>query len=178
MDRMMKGGSSGRTGLLAALVAAGSVAACQPAPDLTLPTVDQVETQYASIPGLDEVEINGNVATVVVRQSADQLRRGGTLWAKVGPYIYLFSEETRQLFEDYSGLAAVRVITRTGSDVTVANALLARDELNDILWRRSLNISGLARRDGTERISLIEDLIHWGEAHTEFEYNERYIQRR
>ena len=60
---------------------------------------------------------------------------------------------------------------------TVANALLARDALTDILWRRSLNISGQARRDGTERITLIEALIRWGEDHTEFEYNQRYVPR-
>jgi len=118
------------------------------------------------------------VAMVVVRQSADQLRRGGTLWARVGPYIYLFSEETRGLFRDYTGLAGVRVVTRVSGGTTVGNALLKRDELTDVLWRRSLNISGLARRDGTERITLLEDLIFWGEDHTEFEYNERYARRR
>jgi hypothetical protein len=60
----------------------------------------------------------------------------------------------------------------------VATALLARGELTDVLWRRSLNIAGQARRDGTERITLLENLIDWGEDHSEFEYNERYTQRR
>lgn len=161
------------TVVVAALVAI----ACQEPVDLTLPTQEQIEGYYASVAGLQEAEINGNVALVVVRQSTDQLRRGGSLWAKVGPYIYLFSEETRQLFADNSGLAGVRVITRTSSGVNVANALLTRGELTDVLWRRSLNISGLARRDGTERITLLEDLIEWGEDHTEFEYNARYVPR-
>jgi hypothetical protein len=152
--------------------------ACQEPVELTLPTVEEVTNSYASVAELDEVAINGNVAMVVVRQSADQLRRGGTLWARVGPYIYLFSEETRGLFRDYTGLAGVRVVTRVSGGTTVGNALLKRDELTDVLWRRSLNISGLARRDGTERITLLEDLIFWGEDHTEFEYNERYARRR
>jgi hypothetical protein len=151
---------------------------CRESVDLTLPTAEEVESYYANVATLDEAEINGNVALVVVQQSADQLYRGGTLWAKVGPYVYLFSEETRQLFEDYPGLAGVRVVTRTPTGTTVANALLRRDELTDVLWRRALNIAGLARRDGTERIPLIEDLIRWGEDHTEFEYNERYVRRR
>lgn len=151
--------------------------ACREPASLTLPTVAQIEEYYASVADLEEAEINGNVAVIVVRQSYDQLRRGGSIWARVGPYIYLFSEETRKLFDDFDGLAGVRVVTRTSSGTTVANALLARDELSDILWRRSLNISGRARRDGTERVTLLEDLIEWGEDHTEFEYNARYVPR-
>jgi hypothetical protein len=152
--------------------------ACQEPPELLLPTVEQAKGYYSTVPELKDVEINGNVAVVVVVQSTQQLRRGGSLWARVGPFVYLFSEETRKLFEDYNGLAAIRVITQTSNGTTVANALLARDTLTDVLWRRSLNISGLARRDGTERITLIEDLISWGEDHTEFEYNQRYVPRR
>jgi len=162
---------------LAALFALPLLAAvCQEPADLTLPTDDQVSEAFATVPGLAEASVNGNVASIVVEQSSQQLRRGGSLWAKVGPYIYLFSEETRQLFNDYTGLAAVRVTTKTGSS-TVASALLSYDELTDVLWRRSLNISGLARRDGTERVTLLEDLINWGEDHTEFEYNARYVPR-
>jgi len=163
----------GRPALLLTLALALAAGACTKARDLTLPTAEEIESHYTSETTL-EAAINGNVAEVSVQQSAGQLRRGGTMWAKVGPYIYLFSEETRQLFEDYPGLAAVRVITRTASGAEISNALLARDELSDILWRRSLNISGLARRDGTEHPRLLEDLIRWGEEHTEHEYNRRY----
>lgn len=151
--------------------------ACEEPQQLTLPTVEQAKSYFASVSDLKEVEINGNVVVVVVQQSSQQLRRGGSLWARVGPYIYLFSEETRTLFEDYNGVAGVRVITQTSNGTTVANALLARDTLSDILWRRSLNIAGQARRNGTERITLLEDLINWGEDHTEFEYNQRYVPR-
>ena len=63
------------------------------------------------------------------------------------------------------------------SDATVASALLSRGELSDLLWRRSLNIAGQARRDGTNRMTLLEDLVRWGEDHTEYEYNERYTRR-
>ena len=119
----------------------------------------------------------GNVAVVTVGQDAQQLRRGGSLWAKVGPYVFLFSRETEELFDAFPGLAAVRVTTEVG-EVQVASALLTRDELSDVLWRRAQNISGRARRDGSRQVSLLEDLIAWGEDHTEFEYNPRYTRGR
>jgi hypothetical protein len=148
-------------------------AACVKPRDLTLPTAEEVESYYESDVTI-AAKINGNVAEIDVEQPMGQLRRGGILWAKVGPYVYLFSDETRRLFEDYPGLAGVRVTTRTASGTEIANALLARDELSDILWRRSLNISGLARRDGTEHPALLDDLVRWGEQHTEHKYNRRY----
>ncbi len=166
-----------RSFLGAALTLSMVAGVCQEPIDLTVPSDQQVREYFGSVSGLDEASMSGNVAVVVVRQSTDQLRRGGSLWARVGPYIYIFSDETRKIFEDHPGLAGVRVITRTSNGTTVANALLARDELTDVLWRRSLNIAGLARRDGTERVTLLEDLIEWGEDHTEFEYNPRYVPR-
>lgn len=144
---------------------------------MTIPTAEEVESHYSSVTDLD-AEIRGNVAVISVVQSANQLRRGGSLWARVGPYIYLFSEETHHLFEDFPGLAAVRVETRTAGGVPVATAMLIRDELSGVLWRRSLNIAGQARRDGTERPGLLEDLIRWGEEHTEHEYSPRYVPAR
>jgi hypothetical protein len=158
------------------LLSATLASACIERPELTLPTAEQVEGYYSSVTQLD-AEISGNVAVITVVQSANQLRRGGSLWARVGPYIYLFTEDTRQLFEDFPGLAGVRVVTRTAGGVAVANALLTRDELSGVLWRRSLNIAGQARRDGTQRPALLEDLIRWGEEHTEFEYNPQYNPR-
>jgi hypothetical protein len=95
----------------------------------------------------------------------------------VGPYIFLFSGETHQLFQDYPGLAGVRFITTVG-DVEVGNALLARETLSDVRWRRSLNIAGLARRDGTGQVTLLQDLVRWGEDHTEYTYNPRYTRGR
>ena len=166
--------SSGvRTGVIA--VCALVVGACHPTQEGPIPDAEQVVGSYQYSRGL-EAEVRGNVATVFVEQDPQQLRRGGSLWAKVGPYIFLFSEETRQLLEEYTGLAAVRVVTRVG-EAEVARALLVRDELSDILWTRSVNLAAHARRDGTSRITLLEDLVEWGEDHTDFEYNERYTRR-
>ncbi len=158
-----------------AVFAALAAGACVDRPELTLPTADEVETYYEYADGL-EAEVVGNVAVLTVEQSARQLRDGGRLWARVGPYIFLFTDETRRLFEDFPGLAGVRVTTRVGS-AQVATAILARDDMPDILWRRSLNIAGKARRDGTQQMTLLEDLVDWGESHTEFEYNPRFTRR-
>jgi hypothetical protein len=149
-------------------------AACDE-PDLTLPTSDDVASSY-SYGGDLTVEMSGNVAEIRIVQPASQLRRGGTLWAKVGPYVILFSQETEDLFLAYPGLAGVRAVTVTPGGAEVARALLPRDALNGITWRRALNVAGLARRDGTRRPTLLEALVSWGEDRTEFEYNSRYIR--
>jgi hypothetical protein len=143
--------------------------------ELTVPSAKQVEAAF-SYDGSLSAEMNGNVAEVRVSQSDRDLRRGGTLWAKVGPYVVLFSEESERLFLEYPGLAGIRVITTTSGGTEVARALLPRDGLNDLTWRRALNIAGLARRDGTRRPTLLEDLVRWGEDHTDFEYNPRYTK--
>jgi hypothetical protein len=150
-------------------------AGCQQRSSLELPSDEDVESYYQYDDGL-EAKVVGNVAVITVAQSVQLIRRGGPLWAKVGPYVFLFTAETHQLFEDFPGLAAVRVITEVGT-AEVANALLARDELSDLLWRRSLNIAGRARRDGTNRMTLLEALVRWGEEHTEYTYNDRYTKR-
>lgn len=158
--------------LVATLVSAG----CPKAQDLTLPTAEAVASYY-SYEGSLEANLSGNVAQVVVTQPADQLRRGGALWARVGPYVVLFTDDTQRLLEDYPGLAGVRVITRLDGGPEVARALLRRDGFSGVLWRRSLNIAGKARLEGTERPALLEDLVAWGEDHTQFEYNSRYTGR-
>jgi hypothetical protein len=56
----------------------------------------------------------------------------------------------------------------------VARATLERDALNSITWRRALNISGLARRDGSERPTRLEDLVRWGQEHTTYEYADEW----
>jgi hypothetical protein len=148
------------------------VAGCEEQ-DLSVPDASAVEEAY-TYGGRLEASMSGNVAEVTVVQPARQLQRGGTLWAKVGPYVLLFSEETQSLFDRYPGLAGVRVITETPDGTEVARALLTRDALNDLTWRRAQNIAGLARRDGTRRPSLLEDLVRWGEDHTEYNYNPSY----
>ncbi|MDG2281884.1 MAG: hypothetical protein P8L45_02125 [Longimicrobiales bacterium] len=143
--------------------------------ELALPSEDAIVEAFQSERPLSG-EVTGNVAVLYVEQSFQQLRRGGNLWAKVGPYIFLFSAEAQRLFDGYPGLVGIRVETRVG-DATVASAVLMRDELSDLQWRRSLNIAGLARGDGTNRMTLLEDLVRWGEDHTLYEYNERYTRR-
>jgi hypothetical protein len=141
--------------------------------DLTLPTAEEVESVFL-YDGTLTASLNGNVAEVTIVQAERQLRRGGTLWAKVGPYVFLFSKESEGLFRDYPGLAGIRVVTVTPGKIEVARAFLPRNELNDVTWRRALNISGLARRDGTRRPTLLESLVEWGEDHTEFAYSTRF----
>ena len=143
--------------------------------DLTIPSVSAVEDEF-QYGGSLSAAVNGNVVEVTITQPERQIRRGGTLWAKVGPYVLLFSEETENLFRDYPGLAGVRVVTTLPGGEEVARALLPRDNLNDLTWRRALNISGLARRDGTRRPTLLENLVRWGEDHTEYTYNPRFTR--
>jgi hypothetical protein len=144
-------------------------------PDLRVPSAAEVAVYYEGTPGLS-VEMSGNVAEITVVQPYAQVRRGGTLWAKVGPYIYLFTEETESLLVDFGGLAGVRVVTTTSSRGEVARAFLRRDAMTDVRWRRAKNIAGRARRDGTERPSLLEELVRWGEDHTEFSYSSRFVR--
>ncbi|HEX6133568.1 MAG TPA: hypothetical protein VFZ24_06380 [Longimicrobiales bacterium] len=142
--------------------------------DLTLPTPAAVESTYARH-GLEaEYRYSGNVLEVVVQQPQDQLRRGGPLWARVGPYIYLFTPATRDLFEQYPGIAGVRVITMAGN-VEVARALLVRDALNELTWRRAIHVLGTALEQGTQRPSTMDALARYGEEITTYEYNPRYV---
>ena len=153
-----------------------SVAGCEER-DLTVPTESEAQAYFAETPGVT-VEVGGNVVVVKVNQPYEQLRRGGALWARVGPYVYLFSTTTEQLFKDFDGLGGVRVTTSTGSrQERVATALLARNGLNELTWRRARNIAGRARLEGTKRPSLLEDLVLWGEDHTEYEYSARWVPR-
>lgn len=169
-----KSRQGGRLGVLT-LASVALVAGCRPASQVVLPKADLVASYY-HYEGNLKAELNGNVAEITVSQPAAQLRHGGALWAKVGPYILLFSDETRKLFQDYPDLAGVRVITKVNGGPEVARALLSRTELSDIQWRRALNIAGKARRDGSDKPGLLDDLVRWGEEHTQFEYSPRYTK--
>ena len=160
---------------LSVILLAVFAAACE-SPDTSLPTADDV-TALFEYDGRLEAEMKGNVAEITVFQPNRQLSRGGSLWAKVGPYVFLFTAETQSLFATYGGLAAVRVVTKAPGGREVARAMLPRDALNDITWKKALNVSGLARRDGSKSPSRVEDLVRYGEDITEFEYNPRYVRR-
>ncbi len=146
---------------------------CEKEP-LVEPTADEVATYY-SYSGQISFRMNGNVAEVIVQQPTDQLIRGGALWARLGPYIFLFTSETQRLFADYSGLAGVRVITLDGVQREVARALLTRDTLNPITWPRAINVASVARRDGTSQPSRMQQLVRFGEQNTQFSYSSRYV---
>lgn len=143
--------------------------------DLSVPSESEAEAHYARSSDLT-VRVSGNIVEVTVDQPLRQVRRGGSLWAKVGPYIYLFTDETESLLRAYPGLSGVRVITRTGSGkAEVARAFLHRDSLNELTWRRARNIAGKARTEGTQRPVLLEKLVQWGQDHTDFGYNEEFV---
>lgn len=144
----------------------------RPAP--AVPSAEVVKAYY-SIPAGFSVTMRGNVAELSVQQSGHQLERGGTIWARVGPYVYLFSEATRDVLTEHPGLAGVRVVTRDPRGREVARATLARDELSALTWKRALHIAGLARRDGTKMPTRLEDLIRWGEDHTDYRYSSAWV---
>ena len=157
--------------MLVAAVAA--FAACDSPEELRLPTDDDLTGLYGETP---KVTLNGNVVDVEVYQSADQLRRGGATWAKVGPFIYLFSPQTKDIFESWSGVGGVRVTTTDGRGRMVGRAMLPRGTLNRLTWSRAINLVGKARLEGTRRPSYILDLIEYGEETADFEYSSTYVK--
>jgi hypothetical protein len=160
--------------ILVVVTAVLALGGCQQKPR-PVPTAAQVRSHY-DYKGRMRVDMNGNVAEITVNQPVDQLRQGGTLWAKVGPYIFLFTNDTEDLFQDFPGLAGVRVITRMQpGGHEIARAMLPRDTLSDVTWKRSLNLAAHARKEGTDNPERIADLIQWGEDHTQFRYNPRYV---
>ncbi|MGH7480761.1 MAG: hypothetical protein ACRELV_01285 [Longimicrobiales bacterium] len=162
-----------RSGAAVALLL--TLVGCERVGPAILPTPEEARAFYAATSGVDEVRISGNVVVVEVRQPGEQLRRGGSLWAKVGPYIYLLTPGTRELFEQYPDVAAVRVVTFAPGQREVARALLPRDTLSSVQWRRSLNLLGHALKEGTARPSRLEDLVAWGEQYTEHRYNPAFL---
>jgi hypothetical protein len=150
-------------------------AGCRTEEELTLPPPDRLAELYG--PGID-VELKGNVVDAVVRQPTDQLRRGGATWAKVGPYIYLFSPQTQALFQEYSGLGGVRVTTVDGRGRLVARAMLPQGTLNSVTWKKAIGLAGRARLEGTQRPSYILELIDYGEDLVEHEYGPDYVKER
>ncbi len=121
-------------------------------------------------------QISGNVAQVSVTVEPDQYRRGGDLWAKAFPYLFLFSPGTRDALSDHPGLGGVRIVARHPNGDAISQALLSRGTLTPVTWNRALRIARDARQEGTERPGRVQDLVRWGEDHTDFEYNPSYIR--
>jgi hypothetical protein len=145
--------------------------------DLTLPDEPTVRTYYQRHGFAAEYRYSGNVLEITVQQPPDQLQRGGALWARVGPYIYLFTPATRELMERHPGIAGVRVITMV-ADIEVARALLVRDTLNEISWGRASIVLGNALEYGTDRPVTMDALARFGEENTTYEYNPAYVPPR
>ena len=158
---------------LCAVSVVGLLAGCEPAADTSLPSATDLAGRFGSTVNL---RMNGNVVEVSVRQSPEHLRRGGPIWAKAGPYIYLFTPQTQALFDDFGGVAAVRVTTIDGRDRMVARAMLERARLNSVTWRRAINVAGKARVEATTRPNTMVDLIEYGEETASFEYSNRYVR--
>ncbi len=172
IDRVRRGAIA--LSLLAAVGASASSTGCAPrdaGPEL--PTAAALEGLYG---GGVTVRLKGNVVDVQTVQSADQLRRGGATWARVGPYVYLFSPQTQKLFETYRGLGGVRVTTVDGRGDLVARAMLESGTLNSVTWKKAIAMAGRARLEGTQRPSYILALIEYGEDLVEHEYSPRYVR--
>ena len=154
----------------AAVAALTAFAGCQEV-EFVVPEASEVEAHYI-IPARSTFSMKGNVAEIEVWQSTSDLRKGGALWAKVGPYVYLFSPATRDALTEFNGLAGIRVITRTPGGTEIARATLLRDALNVVTWKKALGVAGRARMEG--RLGLLQSLVSWGEDHTDFRYNRDY----
>lgn len=140
-----------------------------------MPSLEEVRAFYTEHSTVRDVTIQDNVVRLEVRQPWSQIQRGGDIWARVGPYIYLFAPATQALFDQHPGVAAVQVTTRLGNGNDVARAILRRDALSEIRWRRTLNLLGHAIQSGRENPRRLEELTEWGERHTEFWYSPRYV---
>jgi hypothetical protein len=134
-----------------------------------LPDPDAATTWYGAG---TTASIDGNVLDIQGTLDPDYLRRGGRIWARGGPYFYLFNVHVQQLFTDYPDLAAVRVRVSTPEGEELASAMLRRDALSEARWREALARASLAQQGGSENPRLIERLIQFGEDHTEFRYGE------
>lgn len=164
-----------RGSALLVLAALAGLAACSSEPEgPSLPTDRQLDGMYGD---RATATLNGNVVDLRIEQPSRQLERGGRLWARVGPYIFLFSPQTRELFDTFSGVAAVRARTVSESDEWVAEATLRHDTLNPITWQDARRVVARARRQGTDKPGFLEDLIRFGEEHTEYRYNETFLQQ-
>lgn len=132
-----------------------------------LPEADSVAAWFGEG---TQARLSGNVLEVRGEIDPDFLRRGGRIWERSGPYFYLFNVHVRDLLEKYPDLAAVRAVTLAPDGRELARAELHRAELSVFEWKEALARASLAQREGTENPRRIEQLISYGEDHTEFRY--------
>lgn len=158
--------------MLPALTLGILVMACEPAEEPSeLPTAETVEAAYGEAV---EAEVSGNLIRLTVPMP-EGFERGGTLWARSGPYFYLFTTATRDLMVTYPDLAGVEVVATTGNDREVARARLLRGALNDLTWPRAIAYASQAQTEGTESPRYLDRMVRYGEEVTEFEYNPEFV---
>jgi hypothetical protein len=145
--------------LLAALLALPLTACSGGDEPLVLPDEATAAAAYG-----DEVEaeISGNLLRLTVPMPAG-FERGGSLWEKSGPYFYLFTTATRDLFLNYPDLAAVEVSTTGPDGEEIARARLLRSALNEITWTRAIAYASQAQTEGTESPRYVDRLVRYGE---------------
>lgn len=143
-----------------------------------MPDSATVAGYYKEHRNIIDVAIDGNVVDLRVQQPVRQLLRGGALWARVGPFVYLLSPGTRDLFERQPGVAAVRVTTVLPDGKKVAWAQLKRDTLSEFGWKKAINLLARALRPGPTQPRDLEELRIWGEQQTEHWYNPDYTRQR
>jgi hypothetical protein len=168
----MGGLHASRLGLGLLIVALTGAGGCEAEPLRELPSEAALDSVYGE---RVDISLNGNVVELVVTQDSDQLSRGGSVWAKAGPYIYLFTPQTQELLQAYGGIGGVRVTTLDANGQLIARALLERGALNSVTWPGAINVAGRARVEGTQRPQTMVNLAEYGEEHTSFEYSQRYV---
>lgn len=136
-----------------------------------MPTVAAVDSAYGASVSPD---VSGNLLRVTVPMP-EGFERGGSLWARSGPYFYLFSTATRDLLFEYPDIAAVEVIAVTEEGEEVARARLLRNTLNEITWDRAIAYAARAQTEGTETPAHVDELVRYAEDITEFEYNPEFV---
>ncbi|MEX2584106.1 MAG: hypothetical protein WD766_12570 [Gemmatimonadota bacterium] len=147
----------------------GAVAACaRGEEDWVLPDPGMVTEWFGESA---EARLDGNVLEIRGRMEPDHLRRGGRIWARSGPYFYLFNVHVQRILVDYPDVAAVRARTFDQRGQEVATATLSRDRLSEFRWDEALARASLAQQEGTRSPRLVERLISFGEDHTEYTYS-------
>jgi hypothetical protein len=141
----------------------------QPDREWVLPDPAEVASWYGEG---TEAHFDGNLLEIRGTIDPEFLRRGGRLWARSGPYFYLFNVHIYQLLIDYPDIAAVRATALTESGQELAVATLPRDEMNEPRWQEAMARVAIAQRDGTDNPRMVDRLIQFGEEHTEFSYRE------
>jgi hypothetical protein len=134
-----------------------------------LPPANEVSEWYGEG---TTAEFNGNLLAITGPMEPEHLQRGGQLWARSGPYFFLFNVHVRDLMDEYPDIAAVRATVVTAEGDYIAAATVRRDRMNEFRWREALAHSSLAQQRGTDNPRLVEQLVRFGQDNTEYDYGE------